>query len=90
MTDLADRVAKLEQRMDDVEPLARSTDQEVAGWRGVLKNHTELLNTVRDDQVEQGKRLGRLERKVDDGFAKTAVGLDLITKLLTPDPPEEA
>jgi hypothetical protein len=76
MTDLAERVTRLEQRMDDVEPLAQATDQEVAGWRGVLSNHTKVLNTVRDDQVElvkivrdNGQRLDRLEHKVDDGFA---------------------
>lgn len=81
MTDLAERVTRLERRMNDVEPLARGTDQEVAGWRGVLSNHTKLLNTVRDDQVElvkivrnQGERLDRLEHKVDDGFARMNEG----------------
>jgi F0F1-type ATP synthase epsilon subunit len=85
MTELAHRVTELERRMDNVEPLARATDQEVAGWRGVLKNHTEVLNAIREDQVAIRedqvairedqvairKDQVRLERKVDDGFRQT-------------------
>jgi hypothetical protein len=74
MTDLAERVTKLERRMNDIEPLARGTGQEVAGWRGVLKNHTEVLNKFRDDLVDQRARLIRLENKVDSGFARMDEG----------------
>lgn len=62
MTDLAERVTRLEQRMDDVEPLARGTGHEVAGWRAVLNGHTHVLNGMSD-------RLEQFRRKVDERFA---------------------
>jgi hypothetical protein len=52
MTDLAERVTQLEKRMDKVEPLARGTGQEVAGWRGVLNGQTHVLNGM-SDRLEQ-------------------------------------
>lgn len=80
--------------MDDVEGLARGTDREVADWRTTLNNHTDLLNAIREDQVDQGKKLARLEAKVEaeladvrsemrNGFGKLAKGLELLTGLLT-------
>src|SRR5262245_41571239 len=94
---LEDRVTDLERRMDDVERLASGTDREVAGWQITLNNHTKLLNTIRDGQVDQGKRLAKLETEMRDGFAKMDAnfammedkfellrqGQDDITKLLT-------
>jgi septation ring formation regulator EzrA len=65
---LEKRVKNLEDRMDDVQKLASGTDQEVAGWRTTLNNHTTTLNALRADQVEQGKRLTRVEKEMYAGF----------------------
>jgi len=93
---LEDRVAKLEVRTDHVEGLARRTDKEVSDWRTTLSNHTELLNAIRNDHVDHGKRLTRVEAGLADvrsemdamrsemrnGFGKLAKGQELITELL--------
>jgi uncharacterized phage infection (PIP) family protein YhgE len=54
--------------MDDVQKLASGTDQEVADWRTTLNNHTNTLNALRDDQVDQGKKLARVEKEMQAGF----------------------
>ena len=76
--------------MDNVEDLAGRTGQEVAEWRATLNNHTELLNAIRDDHVDQGKELVKLKVELADvrsemrkGFGKLAKGQELITDLLT-------
>jgi hypothetical protein len=56
--------------MGDVEDFSRGTDREVADWRTTLNNHTKLLNTIRDDVVDQGKKVDKLETEMRDGFAK--------------------
>ena len=71
MTDLADRVARLERRMNDVHDLARRTDQEAASWRGVLNNHTYVLNGMSD-------RLDRFRRSVDERFDKVDERFDKV------------
>jgi chromosome segregation ATPase len=67
---LDDRVTDLERRMGDVEHLASATDREVAGWQNTLNGHTKLLNAIRDDVGDQGKKVDRLETEMRDGFAK--------------------
>lgn len=83
--------------MDDVQDLARRTGEEVADWRDTLNGHTKTLNALRKDQVDQGKRLARVEKEVHAGFDQTNEnftevekkfdllfqGQDRITKLLT-------
>lgn len=91
---LEERVTRLEGRVDDVHDLARGTDQEVSGWRGVLNNHTQALNAMgekidlfqkrvdaRFDEVDD--RFDKLEAKVDDKFELLRQGQEKITGLLT-------
>lgn len=67
---LEERVTKLEERMDDVHRLASDTGQEVATWRTTLNNHTKMIKAIRDDQVDHGKKLARVEKEMHAGFAR--------------------
>jgi hypothetical protein len=74
---LEDRVAELEREMVEVRHMAGRTDREVSDLHVTLKGHTGVLNAIREDQVDQGKklalvenRMGNLERAVHDGFTK--------------------
>lgn len=58
---LEERVTRLEGRVDDVHDLARGTDQEVSGWRGVLNNHTQALNAM-------GEKIDLFQKRVDARF----------------------
>lgn len=46
------RVTRLEKRVDD--------------WQTVLNGHTNTLNAIREDVVDQGKRLVKVEAEVTD------------------------
>jgi chromosome segregation ATPase len=74
--ELRDRVTQLEGRVEQ--------------WQTTLNGHTNTLNAIRDDVVDQGKRLANVEAELIDvrsemraGFGKLAEGQDLITGLLT-------
>ncbi|TDV52379.1 hypothetical protein [Actinophytocola oryzae] len=74
---LEERVTKLEREMREVRYMAGRTDREVSDLQVTLKGHNGVLNAIREDQVDQGKkldlverRLGKLEMKVDENFAK--------------------
>jgi hypothetical protein len=56
--------------VDDVQDLARRTGEEVADWRDTLNGHTKTINAIRDDQVDQGKKLARVEKEMHAGFAE--------------------
>ncbi len=66
---LEDRVAKLELEMAEVRYVTSKADKDVADFKTVLIGHTGVINAIRDDQVEHGKRLARLEAEVRSGFA---------------------
>ena len=67
---LEDRVAKLEHQMAEVQFMTGRTDREVSDLQAVLNGHTGVLNAIRDDQVDQGKRLARVEAEMRSGFAE--------------------
>jgi hypothetical protein len=100
LLELADRVTRLEARVDDVEHLARGTGKEVSEWRTTLNNHMKTLNAIRENQIDQGKKLasfeehfGEFEARVDKKFALLHRGQEQITDLLTRhlgEPNEEA
>ena len=91
---LEDRVAKLEREMAEVQFMTGRTDREVSDLQAVLNGHTGVLNAIREDQRDQGKRLARVEAEMRSGFADVraemrtgfdtlARGQDQITELLT-------
>lgn len=45
------------------------TDQEVSDLQVVLKGHTGVINAIRDDQVDHGKALARVEAGMRTEFA---------------------
>jgi peptidoglycan hydrolase CwlO-like protein len=79
MTEIHDRVTRLEEERVEVRFLATHADKEAAGNTAVLQGQIGVLNALRDTQqehgqtlakhshmlTEHGKRLGRLENKVD-------------------------
>lgn len=47
-----------------------------------LRGHITVLHTLRETQLEQGARLDRLERRVDEGFARVDARFDQLTALI--------
>ncbi|GHF57815.1 hypothetical protein FHX82_000222 [Amycolatopsis bartoniae] len=97
------RVAKLEDEVPEAiaiardarhhaamaEALARGASLEAGDCVSILRGHTNLLNAIRDDHVEQGQRLDRVEQRMDriekemkEGFSMVAVGMSQITALI--------
>jgi septal ring factor EnvC (AmiA/AmiB activator) len=89
---LQGRVTRLEQEMDEVRHLARSTDREVADVSIRLSAQTRVINALRETQIEHGdllkshseilkshdKRLDSLEIKVDRLEAKVDRGFTML------------
>lgn len=72
-----ERVDRLETEVAKVSYLARKADRDVSDFRAMLTGHTGVLNAIGETQREHGmrladhgRRLERLERKVDDGFTE--------------------
>lgn len=82
MSELDQRVTRLEYEMAEARYLARKADKDVSDYRAVLHGHTSVLNSLRETQVEHGIRLDRLEHKVDglehkvDGLEHKVDGLE--------------
>lgn len=90
------RVERLEKSMADTRReaaeagmLARAADRDVSEIRDKINAHTRTLNALRETQVEHGKRLDKvddrldkLDRKVSDGFSMVNVGMAQIVALL--------
>ena len=69
--------------------LAGAADRDVSDFKQTLNGHTQVLNSLRETQIEQGQRLGKLESKfdqldakIDSGFTKVNISIEQITKLL--------
>jgi hypothetical protein len=101
MTDLAERVTKLERRMNDIEPLARGASKDVGDVQALQRAHTKSIEALQETMVE---RFAKVELKMRDGFRQTnenfaaveqklgvlKVGMDHITNLLTPKASDES
>lgn len=70
LAELHERVTRLERRMDDVHDLASGADREVAGWRGVLSQHTRTLNAMNEKIDLFQQRVDQRFEKVDQRFEK--------------------
>jgi regulator of sigma D len=84
---LRDRVSKLESEMGEVRGAANRAAAEATHAHVRLDAQTQLMMALRDTQVEDGKRMregfAAVRSEMRDGFAKVAVGQQLITQLLT-------
>jgi outer membrane murein-binding lipoprotein Lpp len=59
--------------------LAGGADREVSDVRTELRAHTQVLNALRETQIEQGRDLSRLDAKVDQMDAKVDQALGLLS-----------
>jgi len=71
MTDLAERVTKLERRMNDIEPLARGASKDVGDVQALQRAHTKSIEALQETMVE---RFAKVELKMRDGFARMDEG----------------
>jgi chromosome segregation ATPase len=97
VTELRERVALAMSEAAAARVLAAGADHDVSEVRAELRAHTQSLNALRETQIEQGRKIDRLEQKVDgldrkvdgldqemrNGFATMATGMAQITALLT-------
>jgi hypothetical protein len=68
--DIPDRVTRLEHEMAEVRFLATKAEHDASEVKLVLHGHTGVLNAIRQDQVDQGKKIAKLEREMRNGFAR--------------------
>lgn len=85
--DLEGRVTAIEHELRRVggdaaaaRALASAVDRDVSLFGAKLDAHIKVLNALRETQVEHGERLDRLERKVDDGFARIGQEFALVNQ----------
>jgi hypothetical protein len=57
-------------------------DRDVAEFKTELRAHKQVLQALRETQIEQGRRLENLESKVDRGFATVLAGVQAIADRL--------
>lgn len=72
------KVASIAQDAAAARVLAGAADRDVSSMRAELRGHTQVLNALRETQLEHGARLDRVEGRLDsvenavnEGFAKT-------------------
>lgn len=68
-TRLEERVTGLENEMAEVRYLAAKANKDASVFQTVLIGHTGVINAIRDDQLEHGKQLARVEKEMRTGFA---------------------
>ena len=74
--ELETRVTRLEERMAEVHHLASRADHEASDVHARLRAHTKSLEALRETQLEQGREMRKLETKVDDRFGKLEAKVD--------------
>jgi hypothetical protein len=63
--------------------LAAGADHDVSEVRAELRAHIQVLNALRDTQLEQAREIREGFAEMREGFAKQAIGMAEITALLT-------
>jgi len=88
--ELTGRVTRPEHEMAEVRFLATKAEKDASDCKAVLIGHTGVLNAIREDQVDQGRklanldvRLAKVEGEMRTGFSTLAAGQAQITALLT-------
>ncbi len=94
VTRLREQVALTSSDAAAARVLAAGADHDVAEVRAELRAHTQVLNALRDTQLEhvremregfakQGQEISKQGQEMREGFAKQATGMAQITALLT-------
>ena len=88
--DLESRFTKLEHEVDrlreevaSARALAALADRDVAELRAEMRGYRQVLNALRETQLEQGQQIDGLRQEMREGFAMQATGMAQITALLT-------
>ncbi len=83
-------VARLREDVASARALAALADRDVAEFRAEMRGHRQVLNALRETQLEQGQKIEEQGQKIDglrremrEGFAMQATGMAQITALLT-------
>lgn len=89
-------VARLRAKLGDVAAdaaaarvLAGGADRDVSDLGETLRAHTQLLNALRETQIEQAQRLYSLDQRMTQGFATLGEGMTRIHTLLGRIAPED-
>ncbi|MGH4010530.1 MAG: hypothetical protein ACRDTH_20630 [Pseudonocardiaceae bacterium] len=89
-TRLEHEVARLREETAAARALAALADRDVAEIRTELRGHHQVLNALRETQLEQGQKIDEQGRRLDEqiremreGFATLGTGMAQITSLLT-------
>lgn len=93
---LEQRVTALERRLQEVAAdagaariLAAGADQDASAFRTVQREHTQVLNAIRDDQTALRAEMDRRFAKVDERFDKVDETLEAILNRLPPPPSQD-
>lgn len=62
--------------------LAAGADRDVSEVRAELRAHTQALNALRENQLEQGGAIADLRAEMRQGFTTVNAGMNLIVELL--------
>jgi hypothetical protein len=65
-------------------------DRDVSEVRAELRAHTQALNALRENQLEQGGAIADLRSEMRQGFTKVNAGMSLIVELLGRESGEDA
>ncbi len=83
-------MARLREETASARALAALADRDVAEIRTELRGHRQVLNALRETQLEQGQKIDEQGQRLDEqgremreGFATLGTGMAQITALLT-------
>ncbi|MEQ0558760.1 hypothetical protein ABJI51_06745 [Amycolatopsis sp. NEAU-NG30] len=96
LEDLEARVTVLEEQMRHTRQdaaaarvLAGTADRDVSEFKQTLNGHTQVLNAMRETQIEHGQdiqalktEVGSLRADMTSGFTKVNISMEKIVKLL--------
>ncbi|WP_410571713.1 hypothetical protein [Amycolatopsis sp. cmx-4-61] len=89
LEDLEARVTALEEQVRHTRQdaaaariLAGTADRDVSEFKQTLNGHTQVLNALRETQVEQGQEIIDLRAEMRSGFTKINVSLEQVSRLL--------
>ena len=86
---LNERVALPTSEATAARVLAAGADHDVSEVRAELRAHTQVLNALRETQLELDKKVHSLGDKVTQGFDTLGTGMAQIMALLTPNSSSE-
>ncbi|WBB57838.1 hypothetical protein O7599_19350 [Streptomyces sp. WMMC500] len=91
--ELRRRIDALEAEMDALREHLTTTravvainDRDVAEFKSELRAHKQVLQALRETQLEQGKRIDALDTKVSTGFATVLAAVQAIADRLPEEP----